>query len=43
MYLAIEALVSVDGVGYGRFEENVLITPTGPEVLTRAPRRPWEA
>lgn len=40
-HIAVEALVSLDGVGLAVHEENVLITPDGPEVLSRTSVRPW--
>jgi Xaa-Pro aminopeptidase len=43
MYLAIEAAVGLPGVGSAGFEENVLITDDGVEVLSSVPKRRWAA
>jgi Xaa-Pro aminopeptidase len=43
MYLAIEASVGLPGVGAAGFEENVLITADGVEVLSSVPKRRWAA
>ena len=41
MHIAVEALVTLPGVGMAVHEENVLITPNGPEVLSTVPAHPW--
>ncbi len=41
MYLAIEAAVGLPGVGAAGFEQDVLITPDGPEILSSVPARNW--
>ena len=41
MHIAVEALVTLPGVGMAVHEENVLTTPDGPEVLSTAPAPPW--
>jgi Xaa-Pro aminopeptidase len=43
MYVAVEAAVGAPGVGAAGFEQDVLITAGGPEVLSTVPARPWEA
>jgi Xaa-Pro aminopeptidase len=41
MYLAIEASVGLPGVGSAGFEENVIVTADGIEVLSSVPKRRW--
>lgn len=42
MTIAVEALVSKPGVGAANFEEDILVTETGAEILTReSAARPW--
>jgi Xaa-Pro aminopeptidase len=43
MYLAIEASVGLPGVGSAGFEENILVTDDGIEVLSSVPKRRWAA
>jgi Xaa-Pro aminopeptidase len=39
--LAVEAIVTLDGVGTAVHEHNLLIGPDGPEILSTTPERPW--
>jgi Xaa-Pro aminopeptidase len=39
--LAVEAIVTLDGVGTAVHEHNLIIGPNGPEVLSTTPERPW--
>ena len=41
MHVAVEAIVTVAGIGTAVHEENVLVTPDGPEVLSTVSVRPW--
>ena len=41
MHIAVEALVTLPGVGMAVHEENVLITPDGPEDPSTCTRPPW--
>jgi Xaa-Pro aminopeptidase len=43
MYLAVEAAVGLPGVGAAGFEQDVLITKDGVEVLPTLPARSWRA
>lgn len=43
MYLAVEAVVARPAGGFAMFEENLIVRPDGPEVVTTARKRPWEA
>ena len=42
MHIAVEAIVTLGGTGTAVYEENVLVTPAGPEVLSTVPIRPWK-
>jgi len=42
MYLAVEAAVGTPGVGAAGFEQDILITAGGPEILSSVPARWWE-
>ena len=42
MVIAIERAVGRTGVGAASYEDDVLVTPNGCEVLTTTPKRWWE-
>ena len=41
-YVAVEAVVARDGLGFAMFEQNVLVGADGVELITRCAPRPWE-
>jgi Xaa-Pro aminopeptidase len=41
MVLAVERAVGQPEIGGAAYEDDVLVTPSGPEVLTKAPKRWW--
>lgn len=41
MCLAIEAMPTIPGLGSSYFEQDVIVTDTGAELLTRTPKRWW--
>jgi Xaa-Pro dipeptidase len=43
MYVAVEAVVARDGVGYSMFEQNLLVGSDAVEIVTRSPKRPWRS
>jgi|SRR5579862_611511 len=43
MYVAVEAVVARDGVGYSMFEQNLLVGNDTVEIVTRSPTRPWRS
>jgi Xaa-Pro aminopeptidase len=43
MYLAVETVVARTETDYAMFEQNVLVTEGGVELVTHAPARPWES
>jgi Xaa-Pro dipeptidase len=41
MYVAVEAVVARDDIGFAMFEQNLLVGDNTAEVVTRSPKRPW--
>lgn len=41
MYVAVEAVVARDGIGFAMFEQNLLVDANEVEIVTRSPKRPW--
>lgn len=39
--VAVEAIVTLPGVGTAVHEHNLIVGPDGPEILSRTPDRPW--
>ena len=43
MYVAVEAVVARDGIGFAMFEQNLLVGDNEVEIVTRSPKRPWRS
>lgn len=43
MYVAVEAVVAREADGFAMFEENLIVGPESAEIVTTAPKRPWES
>src|SRR5262249_20174272 len=43
MYLAVETAVARTETDYAMFEQNLLVTDNGVELVTHSPTRPWQA
>jgi Xaa-Pro aminopeptidase len=41
MYVAVEAVVARDGIGFAMFEQNLLVGHDAVEIVTQSPKRPW--
>jgi Xaa-Pro aminopeptidase len=42
MYVAVETVVARPAGGFAMYEENLIVCPDGPEIVTTARKRPWE-
>jgi hypothetical protein len=43
MYVAVEAVVARDGIGFAMFEQNLLVGDDEAEIVTQSPERPWQS
>ena len=41
MYVAVEAVVAREGIGFAMFEQNLLVGQNTVEIVTQSPERPW--
>jgi Xaa-Pro dipeptidase len=41
MYIAVEAVVAREGIGFAMFEQNLLVGRDTVEIVTQSPERPW--
>lgn len=43
MYVAVEAVVAREGIGFAMFEQNLLVGDNQVEIVTQSPKRPWRS